>query len=118
MTDNPKMYVAVFNEHPLGPRRFVKDFRHNLSKFNSPWWEEVNEAGRVAHFAWALNHHQYHYSTDDIRNAGLWSQDEFDAYDRAILEKYAPVTFIEVVFALSEQDEHGWQTCWLTEKSV
>lgn len=112
------MYVAVFRDHPLGLRRFTKDFKHNLSEYNAPWWTKGTEEQRVEHFAWALNHNQYHYSTDDIRRADLWYQDGRDAYDLAILEKYAPVEFLEVVFAHSEKDAEGWQTYWVEEKGV
>lgn len=116
--EGPPLFVAVFREHPLGPRRFVKDLKHTLSEYAAPWWFKGTEEDRVEHFAWALHHEQYHYSCADIRNADLWNMDSADAIQRAILDKYAPVTFIEVVFAYSDKDEHGWQSYWIEEKPV
>lgn len=99
-----KLYVAKFKNHPLGPDRFVKDFKYNLSQWNSPWWFTATEEEKIAHFEWALNHHQYHYSTDDINKADLWDSKECD--DKLTLAKYAPVEYIEVQLKL-EDINHG-----------
>lgn len=94
-----KMYVAVFKNHPLGANRYVKDFKRNLASYNAPWWATASEDQRKKHFEWSLNHKQYHYSTLDINNADLWQgNSKEDEEDRDILEKYAPVEYIEVEF--------------------
>lgn len=118
MSEDRPLYVAVFREHPLGPRRFTKDFKYNLTLHNKAWWGPASDQKRREHFAWALNHEQYHYSTDDIRKADMWYLDSSDAEDRAILEQYAPVDYIEVELVYSEKDEQGWQTFWMQEKNT
>ena len=96
--DAPQLYVARFLEHPLGLGRFVKDFRHGLSK---EWWMNSTEIERFDHFNWALNHEQYHYSTDNIENADWWYCNKDDRRDRAILQKYCKVEFLPISIRLS-----------------
>lgn len=96
MDDIPKLFVARFISHPLGDGRYVKDFRHNLTGWDSMWWKILDDAGKVNHFRWSLRHHQYHYSTADINKADFWHCDEHDFADREILAKYAPVEYLPV----------------------
>jgi len=94
-----KLYVAKFKSHPKGPNRYAKDFIDNLSSWNSPWWDNSSEEQRLNHFEWALNHEQYHYSTDDINKADIWT-DNRNTRDKDILAKYAPVDFLEVIMEI------------------
>lgn len=123
MTDyeNAPIFVAVFRDHPLGPNRYVKDFWRNLTISNKAWWEKADEAALQRHFEWALNHHQYHYSTSNLDDADSWKPDvdKMDAADLAILEKYAPIDLVEVELRTTEKDANGWQRVyWVLKESV
>lgn len=102
MAEDKTLYVAKFINHPLGPDRYVKDFRFGITENSSPWWTGATEKERVKHFEWALNHEQYHYSTSDINLADYFYCDDYDEFSRNILAQYAPVVFEEVVITLSD----------------
>lgn len=97
MENRDRIYVARFINHPLGGVRYTKDFKHNLSDDwnNGVWWKKADEEARQKHWDWALNHEQYHFSTDDINKADIWFHIDNDDEDKAILAKYAPVEFLE-----------------------
>jgi hypothetical protein len=94
--EDRQLYVAKFRSHPLGGDRYAKDFKYNLTLLNKEMWDRSDEAARLKHMEWSLNHAQFHYSTANMQQADLWECDKYDAEARAILEKYAPVDFISV----------------------
>jgi hypothetical protein len=117
MGEDTPLYVAVFRDHPLGTGRYTKDFRRNLTGWQGrQWWSVADTEARQQHFVWALSHEQYHYSTDDLNKADFWGCNDEDAEDRAILEQYAPVDFIEVEIKHTPPGEDGWSQWYLEIK--